>query len=355
MQNRPHIRAGSRAGADRLDGNLQTGLKAPLIDRFGREIRYLRLSVTDRCDLRCVYCMVERPDFLPKSRLLTLEELDAIGTHFIARGVKKIRITGGEPLVRRDVITLVERLGRHLGVGLDELTLTTNATQLAPLADRLARAGVKRINVSLDTLDADRYSWLTRGGKLATCLAGIEAARQAGIAIKINAVALKGENEDELPELIAWAHGQGFDATLIEVMPLGEVAQDRADQFLPLSAVRDRLSAHWTLTDLPDRTGGPSRYVRVKETGGRLGFITPLTSNFCAGCNRVRLTCTGELYTCLGHEGAIDLKSAFRDKGIAGLEACLDQAMASKPERHHFDVSRGAEPAVSRNMARTGG
>ncbi len=338
-----------------MDRNLQTVSKAPLVDRFGRQIRYLRLSVTDRCDLRCVYCMAERPDFLPKSQLLTLEELSTIGAHFIARGVNKIRITGGEPLVRRDVIALIETLGTHIGHGLDELTLTTNATQLAPQAERLARAGVKRINVSLDTLDADRYARLTRGGKLDTCLTGIEAARQAGIAIKINAVALKGENEDELPDLIAWAHGQGFDATLIEVMPLGEVAQDRADQFLPLSAVRDRLATRWTLTDLPDRTGGPSRYVRVKETGGRLGFITPLTSNFCAGCNRVRLTCTGELYTCLGHEGAIDLKSAFRDSGAAGLEACLDEAMASKPERHTFDVSRGAAPSVSRNMARTGG
>lgn len=342
-------------GDIRLDGTPQTASHAALVDRFGREIRYLRLSVTDRCDLRCVYCMAERPDFLPKSRLLTLEELSAIGAHFIARGVNKIRITGGEPLVRRDVIHLIETLGKHIGYGLDELTLTTNATQLAGQAGRLARAGVKRINVSLDTLDPERYARLTRGGQLATCLAGIEAARKAGIAIKINAVALKGENEDELPDLIAWAHAQGFDATLIEVMPLGEVAQDRADQFLPLSAVRDRLSEQWTLTDLPDRTGGPSRYVRVAETGGRLGFITPLTSNFCAGCNRVRLTCTGELYTCLGHEGAIDLKTAYRERGTAGLEACLDRAMATKPERHDFDVSRGAAPAVSRNMARTGG
>ena len=338
-----------------MDGSLHRQPASPLIDRFGREIRYLRLSVTDRCDLRCVYCMAERPDFLPRSELLTLEELSAIGRHFIARGVTKIRITGGEPLVRRDVIDLIEALGQHVGEGLDELTLTTNATQLAPHAERLARAGVRRINVSLDSLDANRYTRLTRGGKLETCLSGIAAARDAGIAIKINAVALKGENEAELPDLIAWAHGQGFDVTLIEVMPLGEVGQDRADQFLPLSAVRDDLATRWTLTDLADRTGGPSRYVRVEETGGRLGFITPLTSNFCAGCNRVRLTCTGELYTCLGHEGAIDLKSAFRQSGPAGLEACLEAAMATKPERHNFDVTRGAAPSVSRNMARTGG
>ncbi|WP_238934357.1 GTP 3',8-cyclase MoaA [Maricaulis parjimensis] len=338
-----------------MDGSLTSTQTRPLIDRFGREIRYLRLSVTDRCDLRCVYCMAERPDFLPKAQLLTLEELSAIAEHFVARGVRKIRITGGEPLVRRDVVQLIEHLGRHVGSDLDELTLTTNATQLTGLAERIARAGVKRINVSLDTLDADRYARLTRGGRLQTCLDGIAAAKAAGLAVKINAVALKGENEDELADLIAWAHGEGFDATLIEVMPLGDVRTDRADQFLPLTAVRDKLSERWTLTDLPDRTGGPSRYVRIAETGGRLGFITPLTSNFCAGCNRVRLTCTGELYTCLGHEGAIDLKSAYRKDGLAGLESCLDQAMATKPERHEFDVRRGAAPAVSRNMARTGG
>ena len=338
-----------------LDGTPRTQSARPLVDRFGRTISYLRLSVTDRCDLRCVYCMAERPKFLPKSQLLTLEELSAIGERFIERGARKIRITGGEPLVRRDVMTLIERLGRHVGTALDELTVTTNATRLAQYAPRLAAAGVARINVSLDTLDPGRYFSLSRGGNLRTTLDGIQAAREAGLKIKINAVALKGENEAELPDLIAWAHDQGHDVTLIEVMPIGDVGADRSGQFLPLSVVRENLARRWTLNGLPDRTGGPARYVRVEETSGRLGFITPLTSNFCAGCNRVRLTCTGQLYACLGDDGAVDLRAAWREQGPTGLDAALDLAMDGKPERHDFDVSPGAAPAVGRHMAITGG
>ncbi|MEA1941226.1 MAG: GTP 3',8-cyclase MoaA [Pseudomonadota bacterium] len=326
-----------------------------LTDRFGRTISYLRLSVTDRCDLRCVYCMAARPDFLPKSELLTLEELTAVGETFIRRGIRKIRITGGEPLVRRDVIRLIENLGRHVGGGLDELTLTTNATQLVPHADAIAASGVRRINVSLDTLDRQRFSRLTRGGDLDRTLAGIEAAKRAGLAVKINAVALKGENEAEIPAMIEWAHDQGFDLTLIEVMPVGDVGAERADQFLPLSAVREDLEARWTLTDLPDSTGGPARYARIAETGGRIGFITPLTSNFCAGCNRIRMTCTGTLHTCLGHDDDLDLRGALRSGGVAAVDRLIDTAMAIKPERHDFDIARGAGPAVTRNMARTGG
>lgn len=328
---------------------------APLTDRFGRRIDYLRLSVTDRCDLRCVYCMAERPDFLPRSDLLTLEELTGIAETFIARGVRKIRVTGGEPLVRRDMMMLVERLGRHVGGGLDELTLTTNATRLDRFAAPLAAAGIRRINVSLDTLDDGRFARLTRGGALSRTLAGIEAARKAGLAVKINTVALKGENEAELPAMIEWAHGQGFDMTLIEVMPVGDVGVERSDQFLPLTAVRDTLAARWTLVSLPDRTGGPARYVRVRQTGGRLGFITPLTGNFCAGCNRVRMTCTGKLFTCLGHDDALDLRAALRTGGPGAVDRLLDQAMMLKPEAHDFDVRPGTAPSVARHMAQTGG
>ena len=326
-----------------------------LTDRFGRTIDYLRLSVTDRCDLRCVYCMAERPDFLPKSELLTLEELTGVGEAFIRRGIRKIRITGGEPLVRRDVIRLIENLGRHLGGSLDELTLTTNATQLEHHATALAASGVSRINVSLDTLDRRRFTRLTRGGSLDRTLAGIAAAKRAGLGIKINAVALKGENEAEIPAMIEWAHGEGFDLTLIEVMPVGDVGAERAGQFLPLSAVREDLESRWTLSDLPDSTGGPARYARIAETGGRIGFITPLTSNFCAGCNRIRMTCTGTLHTCLGHDDDLDLRSALRSGGIAAVDRLIDAAMAIKPERHDFDIAPGAAPAVARNMARTGG
>jgi cyclic pyranopterin phosphate synthase len=332
-----------------------TPAASTLTDRFGRTIDYLRLSVTDRCDLRCVYCMAARPDFLPKAELLSLEELTAVGEAFIRRGIRKIRITGGEPLVRRDVIRLIEALGRHVGNGLDELTLTTNATHLERHAKALATSHVRRINVSLDTLDRDRFARLTRGGDLDRTLAGIDAARHAGLDIKINTVALKGENEDEIPSMIEWAHGQGFDLTLIEVMPVGDVGTDRAGQFLPLSAVRDRLEDRWTLHDLPDSTGGPARYARIAETGGRVGFITPLTSNFCAGCNRIRMTCTGTLHTCLGHDDDLDLRGALRTGGIAAVDRLIDDAMAIKPERHDFDVSPGTGPAVARNMARTGG
>ncbi|MEE2525727.1 GTP 3',8-cyclase MoaA [Hyphobacterium sp. HN65] len=338
-----------------MDRQFDFSAKTPLVDRFGRQITYLRLSVTDRCDLRCLYCMKAQPDFLPKSELLTLEELGDICDAFIARGVKKIRITGGEPLVRRNVVSLIERLGERLGKGLEEVALTTNATQLDRYAERIASAGVKRVNVSLDTLDADLFSELTRGGRLDRTLAGIAAARLAGLKVKINAVALKGANEAELPDMIRWAHGEGFDLTLIEVMPMGEIGIERADQFLPLTVVREQLESRWTLSDLPDSTGGPSRYVRVEETGGRLGFITPLTENFCAGCNRVRVTCTGQLFMCLGRDGSVDLRKVIREEGAAALQAALDQAMMEKPERHFFDVSEGAGAAVNRDMARTGG
>lgn len=339
-----------------MDKSLYTETKRPLIDHFGRQISYLRLSVTDRCDLRCVYCMKARPDFLPKKDLLSLEELTALCDAFIRRGVKKIRVTGGEPLVRRDIMTLIENLGARIGVsGLEEICLTTNATQLPRHADKLVESGVKRINVSLDTLDAEAFSNLTRGGKLADTLAGIDAADAAGLKIKINAVALKGTNQHSIPHLIEWAHGRGFDLTLIEIMPMGEVEQNRSDQFLPLSVVRDDLQTHWTLTDLPDTTGGPARYVNIKETGGRLGFITPLTQNFCAGCNRVRVTCTGQLFMCLGRDGSLDLKEALRNGGADALDACLDEAMAKKPEAHDFNIDRKAAPSVSRTMAHTGG
>ena len=337
--------------------NIQSEITArPLIDTFGRQITYLRLSVTDRCDLRCVYCMKARPEFLPKSELLSHEELTQVCDAFIRRGVTKIRITGGEPLVRRNITTLINNLGARLGTtGLEEICLTTNATQLPRYADRLVSAGVKRINVSLDTMDEAKFSELTRGGKLAATMDGIDAADRAGLKIKINAVALKGDNEHTLHELIEWAHGRKFDITLIEIMPMGEVDAERADQYLPLSVLRERFEQNWTLTDLPDNTGGPSRYVRVEETGGRLGFITPLTSNFCAGCNRVRVTCTGQLYMCLGQSGSLDLRSALRAGGPDALDTCLDEAMAIKPEAHDFNIERGSDPAVDRNMSHTGG
>ncbi|MEE2567685.1 GTP 3',8-cyclase MoaA [Hyphobacterium marinum] len=339
-----------------MDRGFEIGFKAPLVDTFGRQITYLRLSVTDRCDLRCVYCMKARPEFLPKADLLSLEELTTICDAFIARGVTKIRVTGGEPLVRRDVMTLIENLGARIGrAGLEEVCLSTNATQLPRFAQRLADAGVKRINVSLDTLDPGRFSDLTRGGKLTDTLAGIDAAQAAGLNVKINAVALTGANETEIPDMITWAHGRAMDLTLIEVMPMGEVEADRADQFLSLGVVRDQLAVRWTLTDLPDRTGGPARYVRVEETGGRVGFITPLTGNFCAGCNRVRVTCTGELFMCLGRDGKLDLREALRAGGRDAVDALLDRAMDLKPEAHDFRIERGASSGANRDMARTGG
>jgi len=339
-----------------LDRATHIAEKPKLVDQFGRQITYLRLSVTDRCDLRCVYCMKARPEFLPKSELLTLEELTVLCDAFIARGVTKIRLTGGEPLVRKDVITLIENLGARIGkAGLNEVCLTTNATQLPKYADRLARAGVRRLNVSLDTLDPDMFSQLTRGGKLEQTLAGIAAAKAAGLHVKLNAVALKGTNDTHLPDLISWAHSEGHDVSLIEVMPIGEIGVDRSTQFISLLDLREQFEARWTLTDLQDDTGGPSRYVRIKETGGRLGFISPLTGNFCAGCNRVRMTCTGELFMCLGKNGSVDLRHALREGGPEMVDQLLDQAMATKPLQHDFDVSPGARSTVLRDMARTGG
>lgn len=332
--------------------------RAPLVDTFGRAVTYLRVSVTDRCDFRCVYCMAEHMTFLPKPELLTLEELDRLCSAFVARGVKKLRLTGGEPLVRRDVMTLFRSLGRHLDSGaLEELTLTTNGSQLARFARELADCGVRRINVSLDTLDPDRFRALTRWGDLNKVLTGIDAAQQAGLHVKLNAVALAGENEDEIPGLIEWAHGRGMDLSLIEVMPLGETGAERIDQYLPLSTVRDRLAQRWTLEDIPFRTGGPARYVSIKETGGRLGLITPLTHNFCEGCNRVRVTCTGTLYMCLGQDDAADLRTPLRaSESDETLHAALDEAIFRKPKGHDFVIDRpGQAPAVRRHMSLTGG
>ena len=328
-----------------------------LVDGFGRTVSYLRLSVTDRCDLRCVYCMAEHMVFLPKAELLTLEELDRIASTFVALGTRKLRITGGEPLVRKGVMDLIRSLGRHLASGaLDELTLTTNGTRLAEFAGELAEAGVKRINVSLDTLKPDLFRRLTRGGDVAKVLAGVAAAQAAGIRVKINAVALAHDNAAELPELISWAHGQGLDITLIETMPMGEVEADRTDQYLSLTALRRELESFWTLTDLPLSTGGPARYVRVEQTGGRLGFITPLSHNFCEACNRVRLTCTGALHTCLGREDAADLRSVIRAGGDdAALVAAIRAAIDAKPRGHDFHIGPGLRPAVARHMSTTGG
>jgi len=329
-----------------------------LIDGFGREITYLRLSVTDRCDLRCVYCMAEDMTFLPKRDVLSLEELRRVGEAFIQRGVKKIRVTGGEPLVRRNVMTLFEHLSEHLSDGgLEELTLTTNATQLPKYAAQLRALGVKRVNISLDTLDDEKFEHLTRRRALGLTLAGVDAAQAAGLRVKINTVALKGVNDGEIASMIEWAHGRGMDMTLIEVMPLGEIEEDRFDQYLPLTAVREALENRWTLTPMAKRTGGPAHYVRIEETDGVLGFITPLTNNFCAGCNRVRVTCTGQIYMCLGASDRVDLRAALRGADAdAALREALDAAMVRKPERHAFEISRrGAAPALSRHMSMTGG
>lgn len=328
-----------------------------MIDPFGRHISYLRVSVTDRCDFRCTYCMAEDTTFLPKADLLSLEEMDRLCTAFIGKGVKKLRLTGGEPLVRKNLMWLVERLGRHLKSGaLEELTLTTNGSQLAKYADDLARAGIRRINVSLDTLDPAKFQAITRRGTLEPVLDGIAAAKAAGMQVKINTVALRSENEDEIEDLILWAHGDGMDLTLIETMPMGEIAH-RAEQYLPLSLVRARLAKRWTLVDLPDRTGGPARYVRIAETGGRLGFITPMTHNFCESCNRVRLTCTGTLYMCLGQDDAADLRGVMRESADdAVLAAAIDHAIARKPKGHDFIIDRRRPaPAVARTMSLTGG
>ncbi|MEQ1864802.1 MAG: GTP 3',8-cyclase MoaA [Micropepsaceae bacterium] len=329
-----------------------------MLDLFGRKITYLRVSVTDRCDFRCTYCMAEDMTFLPKAELLSLEELDRLCSAFVAKGVRKLRLTGGEPLVRRNAMGLVRGLGRHLTSGaLDELTLTTNGSQLAKFAGELRAAGVKRINVSLDTLDPSKFREITRWGRIEQVLEGIDAALDAGLKVKINAVALRGVNEDEIEELMVWAHGRGMDFTLIETMPMGEIDGDRSDQYLPLSMVRARLAQKFTLEDSDYRTGGPARYVRVAETGGRLGFITPLTHNFCESCNRVRLTCTGTLYMCLGQDDAADLRTPLRaSTDDMLLSAAIDEAISRKPKGHDFVIDRRrAAPAVARHMSVTGG
>src|SRR3954447_856147 len=331
---------------------------APMTDPFGRTISYLRVSVTDRCDLRCFYCMSEDMTFLPKADLLTLEELDRLCSVFIARGVRKLRLTGGEPLVRRNVMSLVRSLSRHLETGaLGELTLTTNGSQLARFASELRDCGVRRVNVSMDTLDPAKFRAITRWGDLDKVMAGIEAARSAGLAVKINAVALKNLNEDEIPALMQWAHGKGMGLTLIEVMPMGDIGAGRIDQYVPLSLVRARLAARYTLTDIDENTGGPARYVRVAETGGQLGFITPMTHNFFESCNRVRITCTGTLHTCLGQEAASALRKPLRasaDDRLLG--EAIDRAIGLKPKGHDFIIDRRHNrPSVSRHMSVTGG
>ncbi len=327
-----------------------------MIDPFGRAITYVRLSVTDRCDLRCVYCMSEDMTFLPRPEILSLEEIERVAAAFIRLGTRKLRITGGEPLVRRNVISLFERLGRRLGDGLDELTLTTNGTQLERFAGALADAGVRRVNVSLDTLAADRFARITRWGEIGKVFDGLRAAKAAGLAVKINTVALRGENEDELGDMLAWCGGQGFDLCLIETMPLGDVGADRADQYLPLSIARARLRQRFTLEESRYKTGGPARYFDVKETGTRIGFITPMTHNFCESCNRVRVSVTGTLFMCLGQNDAADLRGVLRGGDDAALDDAIRAAIARKPKGHDFVIDRRqAAPAVARHMSLTGG
>ena len=332
--------------------------KLPMVDPFGRTVSYLRVSVTDRCDFRCIYCMSEHMTFLPKKDLLTLEELDRLCSVFVAKGARKLRITGGEPLVRKNIMWLFRALSRHLKSGaLEELTLTSNGSQLPKYAQELADLGVRRINISLDTLNANRFKAVTRWGDSSQVMAGVDAADKAGLKIKLNAVALKGVNEDEFDDLIRFAHGRGMDLTLIETMPMGEIDGDRTDQYLPLSLVRARLLERWTLVDIPYRTGGPARYVEVKETGGRVGFITPMTHNFCESCNRVRLTCTGTLYMCLGQDDAADLRAPLRmSSDDALLSEAIDEAISRKPKGHDFVIDRRTKkPAVARHMSVTGG
>jgi cyclic pyranopterin phosphate synthase len=329
-----------------------------MIDPFGRSVTYLRVSVTDRCDFRCVYCMPEHMTFLPKADVLSLEELDRLCSAFVRKGVNKLRLTGGEPLVRRDVMKLFRSLGRHIETGaLSELTLTTNGSQLARYASELVECGVKRVNVSVDTLDADKFRTITRWGDLGKVLAGIDAAQAAGLRIKINVVALRGVNDEEIPALIEWAHGRGMDMTLIETMPMGDVDADRTEQYLPLSLVRANLAKRFTLESSDERTGGPARYVRITETGGRLGFITPLSHNFCESCNRVRLTCTGTLYMCLGQDDAADMRKPLRaSSDDALIDAAIDEAISRKPKGHDFIIDRRHNrPAVARQMSLTGG
>ena len=329
-----------------------------MIDPFGRHVTYLRVSVTDRCDLRCVYCMAEDMTFLPKSEVLTLEELERLCGTFIDLGVRKLRLTGGEPLVRKNVMSLVRALGSRIGSGLDELTLTTNGTQLTKYADELAAAGVRRINVSIDTLDPAAFKAATRWGELDKVLDGVFAAKAAGLHVKINAVALKGVNEDELFPLTEWCAAEGHDLTWIEVMPMGDIAEgDRLNRFWSLADLRARLAARYTLTDLEERTGGPARYVRLEETGQKIGFITPLTHNFCESCNRVRVTCTGQIHTCLGQEGSADLRGPLRASESDGpLEEAIRAAIADKPKGHDFDYGRArVQGRISRHMSHTGG
>ena len=327
-----------------------------MIDPFGRHISYLRVSLTDRCNLRCTYCMPERMRFLPREELLSLDELDRLCSAFIRKGVRKLRLTGGEPLVRRDAVDLVARLSRFLRSGaLDELTMTTNGLLLSEHAEALAAHGMRRINVSLDSIDPEIYARVTRGGRLEQAIAGIDAALAAGIKVKINAVALAGDNLDQLVGLAEWAHARTADLTVIEVMPMGDVGADRSDQYVPMNEVRRRFAERWTLTDLAVRTGGPARYVQTNE-GGTIGFITPLTHNFCGDCNRVRVTCTGQLFLCLGEEADADLRTPLRASGDDdALDAAIDAAIGRKPERHHFMIAPGSVPAVGRTMSLTGG
>tara|TARA_R110002124_G_scaffold80862_3_gene213827 strand:- start:1999 stop:3027 length:1029 start_codon:yes stop_codon:yes gene_type:complete len=338
--------------------SLPAETSAQMIDPFGRTVSYLRVSVTDRCDFRCVYCMAEDMTFLPKRDVLSLEELDRLCSAFIAKGVRKLRLTGGEPLVRKNIMQLFRSLSRHLASGaLEELTVTTNGSQLARYASQLIDCGVKRINVSMDTLDHDKFKAITRWGDLGRVMEGLAVARDAGLAVKINAVALKGVNEHEIEDMMSWAHGEGMDITFIETMPLGEIDEDRTDQYLPLSLVRQRLEEKFTLTDIPYKTGGPARYVEVAETGGRLGFITPLTHNFCESCNRVRVTCTGTLFMCLGQDDAADLRAPLRaSESDELLNGAIDEAIGRKPKGHDFVIERqNRKPSVARHMSVTGG
>ncbi len=329
--------------------------RTALTDALGRRISYLRISVTDRCDLRCRYCMAERMQFLPKNQVLTLEEIALLADLFISRGVRRIRLTGGEPLVRRDIVDLVRRIGRHLGGGLDEVTLTTNGTRLTQHAQALADAGVRRINVSLDSRDPDRFAHVTRGGDVQAVIDGLDAARAAGLSVKINMVALRGINEDEILPMLHWCDRQGFDLTLIETMPLGETGEDRTDHYLPLTQVAESIRRHHALKPIAHRTGGPARYHAVEGLNLRLGLITPLTHNFCDDCNRMRMTCEGKIFMCLGHEDHVDLKAALREDGLAAVQPLIDRALRLKPARHDFRIAAGAPAAVRRHMSVTGG
>ncbi len=352
---------------DQINNSRTTGKTAPpiaekagagLVDPFGRAISYMRVSVTDRCDFRCFYCMGEEMAFLRRKDLLSLEELERLCSAFIRNGVTKLRLTGGEPLVRRNLMWLVRSLAKHLASGaLKELTMTTNGSQLEKYAAELAACGVKRLNVSLDTLDTAKFSDITKGGDLERVLAGIKAAQRSGLKIKINTVALKGRNEDEIPEIMVWAHGEGMDMTLIETMPLGDIGGDRTDQYLPLSEMRAKLAKRFDLHDIPFCSGGPARFADVAQTGGRIGFITPMSHSFCESCNRVRLTCTGTLYMCLGHDDAADLRTPLRaGADDDALDNAIKEAIARKPEGHDFVIDRESEkPALLRHMSVTGG